>query len=321
MKYGKIDFVEKPVSRLILGTAVPYIQWGNDCDELFDAAYAAGITTFDTARCYMRSESILGKWLEKRNLYDKVVIQTKGALDGFFGNKRVNEKCIRRDLQSSAAALRTNFIDIYLLHRDDEKKDVGEIVEVMNTLVAEGKIGAFGGSNWTHTRLEEANEYAYKHNLQPFSLSQPHFGLAEAVKMPWAGCLSVTGKNNGESRAWYARTGFALTAYSPLGRGVFSGKFKSDDIRLAKKVLDGAAKTGFLYPENIERLRRTEKIAAETGYTVAQLALAWTLLQDMNVFVIVGSSRAASVKQNLTALDISLTDGQLAYMNLQADNY
>ena len=103
-------------------------------------------------------------------------------------------KDVREDLEKSLENLRTDYIDIYLAHRDDEQVSVEEIVEAFNALHAEGKIGAFGGSNWTHQRSEESNEYAYKHDMLPFTVSSPNFGLAEQVKDLWGGgSISISG--------------------------------------------------------------------------------------------------------------------------------
>ncbi len=319
MRYGEIPYVKRPVPRLILGTAVSYIQWGGDCDELFDAAHASGIDAFDTARCYMRSEDVLGSWMERRGLRDKVTLITKGGDCGMFGGGRLREKCIRADLRASLSALRTDRIDLYFLHKDDPFREVGEIVETMNALIAEGKIGAYGVSNWSCERVAAALEYADSHHLQPLSASQLQYGPAEAVRAPWRGCLTLTGEKQASARAWYARSGVAVLAYSPLGRGMFSGKFGSGDRRGAARAMDGAGRRGFLSEENFERLRRAEEIAAETGHTVPQVALAWTLGSEMNVFAVVGTARARGIERDLPAADIVLTAQQRAYLDLRPE--
>lgn len=321
MKYGEISYVKKPVPRIILGTAVPYIQWGKNCDELFDTALEAGVTAIDTARCYMRSENVVGEWMERRGVRDKITLISKGGLDGFLGNKRLHEKCIRADLKTSLTALRTERIDLYFLHRDDPSKGVDGIVETMNALIAEGKIGAYGASNWTYERIEAAQEYAYKKGLQPFSASQPHFSLAEAARMPWSGCLTLTGAKQAFAREWYARSNLVVLAYSPLGRGLFSGKFRGDDPRGAKRAMDAAARRGFYSEENFERLRRSEEMAEKLGLTVPQVALAWVLGAEMNIFAVVGTSRGAGLLADLPATEVALTPEQRAYMNLQSESY
>ena len=94
---------------------------------------------------------------------------------------------ILHDAHNSLAKLKTNHLDIYMLHRDDPSVPVGPIVDVLNRLYDEGKIGAFGGSNWTVERTEEANNYALKHGLQPFTVASPNFGLADQLGDPWGG--------------------------------------------------------------------------------------------------------------------------------------
>ena len=180
MEYVKIPYVEKGVSRIFYGTAGQPFMMGGNANDLLDAIYATGVNAFDTARNYMLAEKSLGKWIVDRGMRDKIVILSKCGHPSPFGRKRVNEKDIRKDLRKSLGYLGTDYIDIYLLHRDDPEVPVGEIVEIFNSLHSEGKIGAFGGSNWTHQRIAEANEYAYSHNLIPFTVP----GAADASRSP-----------------------------------------------------------------------------------------------------------------------------------------
>ncbi len=82
--------------------------------------------------------------------------------------------------------LGTDYLDLYVLHRDDPSVPVGPIVEALTAHKKAGRIGAFGGSNWTHERMQEANEYARVNDLTPFAVSSPNFSLAEQYKEPWA---------------------------------------------------------------------------------------------------------------------------------------
>ena len=240
--YGSIPYVDKPVSQIFYGTAIqPYLT-GQDANELLDAIYAAGITAFDCARNYMAAELSLGKWIDARGNRDKIVLLTKCGHPSMFGKKRINEKEIRKDFAKSSKYLHTDYFDIYLLHRDDPDVEAGTIVEIFNALHAEGKIGAFGGSNWMHQRIEQANEYAYAHNLIPFSVSSPNFGLADQINDPWGhGCVTISGPSQTEARRWYEQNGMPVIAYSSLGRGLFSGKLKSADTDKAASILDGTA--------------------------------------------------------------------------------
>ena len=316
MKYGEIPHVGKKVSRILMGTASAPFTAGEDGNELLDAVYALGINTFDTARVYGASEQVLGKWIAERGLRDQVVILSKCAHPAENGERRVNARAIREDFATSARCLQTEHIDIYLLHRDDPTVEVGEIVELLNAMHAEGKIGAFGGSNWTHERIATANEYAYKHDLIPFAVSSPHFSLAEQITDLWGGgCVAISGPSHRAARAWYEKAGMPVIAYSSLARGLFSGKLRADEPERAGEVLDDWAMKGYASPENFERLRRCEKLAEEKGCTVPQIALAWIFGQRLNLYAVISASAPGRMRGNIDALAVSLTEAELLYLD------
>jgi len=314
MKYANLSGCDKSVSRIIFGCASKMMFNGENCDEIFDAALAAGINAFDTARGYGKSERVLGGWIKRRNIRDKVTVISKGALHGLLGNNRVNEKCIRSDLQKSISALDGVGIDIYFLHRDDPKTDAGVYVELLNEFKQKGYIKAFGVSNWTYKRIIEANEYAEKHGLEPITASEPHYSLATAGRWTWIGCTSVTGAKHADEREWYINTGLPLFAFSPLGGGYLSGRVKSDDLKRTVKNLSHAMRVTFASEENAQRLRRCEALALETGCTVAQIALAYVLCSGMNAFAITGSTNPERIRQSAAAADINLTPERIRYL-------
>ena len=323
MKYTQIPYVDKPVSRILYGTAAEPYQSGGDGSRLLDAMLSLGVNTFDTARQYGYAENSLGNWITARNNREKIVILSKcGHHIPETGEKRVNEKEMRKDLELSLSSLQTDYIDIYILHRDDPDIPVGEIVEIFNAMHAEGKIRAFGGSNWTDRRIQEANEYAYQHNLLPFTVSSPHFGLAEQITDPWGGgAVTITGAENEAARAWYRQTQIATVAYSSLGRGLFSGKLKSTDYENASRVMDCYAMKGFCSRENFERLRRCEILAAEKSVSVPQIAMSWIFRQNINIFAVVSTGSASRMQENIDALNLELTEKECLYLDLKCENY
>ena len=317
MKYANINGIELPVSRIIYGTASAKFLAGEDCNEMLDTVSELGVTTIDTARVYGEAEKSIGNWLRARNNRKDVVILSKGGHPSEDGTRRISEKEIRYDLELSLEKLGTDFIDIYLLHRDDEDIPVGEIVEWLNALHKEGKIGEFGGSNWTHERIAEANEYAEVHGLKPFTISSPNYGIAEQVRDPWGGgCVTVSGKSN-PAREWYEQTQMPLIAYSALAHGLFSGRVKSADAARAAEVLDEAAIRGYGCEENFERLRRCEEMAKEKGVTVAQIAMAYIFGSSMNCFAVVSASTRERMENNIEALETELTQEECKYLNLE----
>jgi aryl-alcohol dehydrogenase-like predicted oxidoreductase len=313
MKYSEIKYVEKPLSRIVFGTDRAKMMANEDEFELLDAVYEAGITVFDTAACYGESEASLGRWIKARGLRDKVVLLTKGANPDNNRN-RLTQQDIMSDIETSFARLQTDYIDIYVLHRDDPSVPVGPIVELLNALHNDGRIGAFGGSNWTLGRTLEANAYAEKNGLIPFSVCSPSFGLAECIGDPWGGSVTISGPANKDFRAYLKKSWMPVFSYSSLGRGFFSGRLKSTDAGRAKEIIGfGADEYGF--PVNFEKLRRAEIMAKEKNATVSQLAFAWLMQQDLNIFGVTKPGSARHIAETIAALYIPLTEEEKKWLN------
>ena len=315
-RYGKIPGLEKPVSRMIFGTAIGPMIEGKNADELLDAAFAKGINTFDTARGYGRAEESLGGWMKRRDNREQVVVISKCGNCDSDGSVCVNRKVIETELAESLQALQTDYIDIYLLHRDDPKTPVSEMIDALNELQKEGKIKVFGVSNWVHERIEEANRYAKEHQLQGFSVSSPHFGLAEQIADPWGGnCVTITGKQNKAARNWYQENQMPIIAYSSLARGLMAGRIKSSQEVQAAEILDPFCVKGYVCHDNFERLARCEELAEKKGCTVSQIALAWMFRQDLNIYVLVSTTRAFRLEENLRAFTVNLSEEENRYLN------
>ena len=320
MEYGKIAGVEKPISRLVQGT-IPLSEADQSGSfALLDAVYALGCRTFDTAYSYGAGEKerVLSAWLADRGVRDEVVILGKGAHpEG--GRARVTPEDITNDLNESLRRLHTEQIEIYVLHRDNPDLPVGPIVEVLNEHHRAGKIGVFGGSNWTHERVCEANEYAAANNLVPFGVSSPNFSLAEQVQPPWAGCITVSGPVGEAARAWYREQGIPLFTWSSLAGGFFSGRFSRTNLDQFSTHLDEVCIKAYCYEQNFQRLDRARELATERGLTIPQIAMAYVLAQPDNIYPLVGCTTGEEFRQNAAALDLKLTEGELAWLDLRAD--
>lgn len=320
MIYGKIPYVAKPVSRIVHGTIMISGQKKDWSYELLDSIYALGVNAFDTAAVYGDGERVLGSWINDRQLRDKVVVLTKGAHHNAW-RKRVTPHDIISDVADSLAKLMTDYIDIYILHRDNPEIQVGPIVETLNRLHDAGQIGAFGGSNWSHERIQEANEYAYKYNLIPFMASSPNYGLAEQVEDPWGpGCVTISGPNEVIARDWYYKNQMPIFAYSSLGRGFFSGRIKSNEPKKAESLFQKPTLLGYCHPVNFKRLERVEVIAAEKQITVPQVVMAWLMKQPLNVYALVGAMNKEEMSENIAALHIDLSQEDADWLDLKRDN-
>lgn len=320
MLYGSVKGVDKSVSRLVLGTMIINARELEKSFSLMDAAIELGCTTLDTAHVY-GSEGAIGRWMEERKNRDKVIILTKGAHPN-ADRKRVTPFDITADMHDSLARLKTDYIDIYLLHRDDPDVPVGPIVECLNEHLRAGRIKAFGGSNWRHERIQEANDYAQSYGLVPFTASSPNFGLAEQVEDPWGpGCVSLSGPGEVKVREWYQKTQMPIFAYSSLGRGFFSGRITRENfLELKEKgMIDGACLRAYCHEVNFKRLERVQILAREKGMTVPQIATAYIMNQNLNVFALIGAVSREEFQANVEASKLKLTPEELEWLDLRRE--
>jgi aryl-alcohol dehydrogenase-like predicted oxidoreductase len=319
MEYVKFDGIDKKVSKFFLGTLGMLLADKEKHFATLDAAYDLGITAIDTARAY-NAEDTIGEWIESRGIRENIVLLSKGCHPSDY-RERVTPYDIDSDLAETLAELRTDYLDIYLLHRDNPALPVGPIVEKLNEHQAAGRIKVFGGSNWTHQRLEEANEYAYAHNLSPMSVSSPNFSLAEQVQNPFApGCVTIAGDKNKEAQDWYTKNQMPVLAYSSLARGLFSGRVNREIFEKDPDSIDIFCRTGYCCEENFVRIDRCQEIADEKGCTIPQVAMAYVLDCPMNAYPVIGAANRAELESSIGALNVKLTPQEVLYLNLKSDS-
>lgn len=316
MKYITLPQLQIPVSRMIYGTAFDKMMEGNPVDELLDYVLEQGITTFDTARSYGLSERVLGDWVQRRGNRDKINILTKGC-NPDMTKLKFTPQSLRGELEESLSELQMEYVDLYVLHRDDISQNVDVFIETLNGFVAEGKIKAFGASNWHYTRMDAANEYAYAHNLQGFSIGSPAFSLAEVVGDPWGGSIAISGEQNADARKWFEVNQIPVFNYSAFARGFMSGKYRTSMKQSVTMVLPSWTCEEYVCDANMERLRRAEQLADEKQATVGQINLAWIMQQAFVCCPVFSPSSIAHIEENLKGLDVSLTESELAWLDLK----
>ena len=332
MEYVCIPGVRKPVARMVLGTMIVTDEeearekgpWGNlgrqQAFDLLDGVFALGGTTFDTAHVYgiaSASERGLGKWMKERGNREQVVVLGKGAIRSSPpAPYKVMTSFITADIYESLALLQTDYMDMYMLHYDDEKHPVGPYVECLHSHWEAGCIHAYGGSNWSHQRIAEANDYAAKHGLQPFVISEPQYSLVEAK---WPGRVSIAGPSNKEARSWCAANGITIIPYQSLGAGFMSGRVTRENYAQANPTASHTFITAYCREENFERLDRATELAAEKGVTVPQINLAFMMQGDMTVLPLTGARSVAEFADSAKAIDVKLTAKERAWLDLESD--
>ena len=300
MKYSDIFY--KKSSRILLGTA--YFGDGiseKDSFDIMDAYVSMGGTHIDTARLYADgiSEVIVGKWVRERKAFD-IQISTKGGFPKAETPDvgRLSDMEIREDLDKSLKATGFECIDFYWLHQDDEKRGVGEIMETLNALVKEGKIKAFGVSNWTKERVGEALSYTEAHGLKSISASQIRFNPAV---MNEEGKISHLVGMDKENFTFYKEKNMPVAAYSSQAKGFFSKMAEVGEGALSDK-----AKKRYLNKENLETLDVLKELSEKYNLSIASaICAAFCSIESPIVFPVIGGSRVSQIIDSMKGADVN----------------
>ena len=294
------------VSKLILG-----------CDNrntiaegaiVWDAWVEAGGNAFDTGFVYGggRHEKVLGDWIAARGVAKQIVVIAKGAHSPYCV-----PGAIEPQLDLSLERLGLNAVPIYIMHRDNPAVPVGEFIDVLNGLRAAGKIGVFGGSNWSPARFAEANAYAARTGQQGLSILNNNLSLAVMEKPVWAGCIT---SNTPETLAMLRAGGAVHLSWSSQARGYFLPEALRNRL-----PADTAPETCFGSPANAERRRRAEVLAAERGVSAHNVATAWVLGQAFASLALIGPRSPGEIFSTLPGAALTLSAAEVLWLNLESD--
>ena len=282
------------------------------CFKVMDRYLEYGGDTFDTARTYMggQADESLGRWIRSRGIdRDKLTLVLKGGFPADSKKmhiSRLSPAEIAGDLEDSLAAVGTDHADLYLLHRDNPRLPVDEIMMTLDRLVREGKTRAVGCSNWTIGRIIEANEFAEKNNLTPLSLCQIHFSLGQTTAAQTKDVTHVPMSN--VEFGWYEESRFPIMGFGPLGRGYFHRKLSG------MEMTEGDRRYYDYIPENRRRAERLKKLSEATGYPIAAILLAYSRDNKLRSVPLAGFSRVEQMDEAYRALSFTLTAEQIRYL-------
>jgi aryl-alcohol dehydrogenase-like predicted oxidoreductase len=299
-----LGMTELEVSRIAFGTWQLGGDWGGfDEAEAIRAiryARALGVNFFDTAQAYGfgASERLLGRALREDldRRRDQLVLATKGGLR-MAGEQLVRDSSrawLRQGVEESLSALAVDYIDLYQVHWPDPDTPFEETALALQELVDEGKIRHVGVSNFSAAQMADFAR------TRPVETLQPPYHLfrreIEDEALPYAREQDV-----------------GVLVYGPLAHGLLTGAFDEQvtfppgDWRSESDLFRGDA-----LRRNLEKVRELERFARERGCGVSQLAIAWTLARPGVDVAIVGSRRTAHIEESLGALELRLTDEDLA---------
>jgi aryl-alcohol dehydrogenase-like predicted oxidoreductase len=271
-------------------------------------ALELGINFLDTAQLYgpMTNEELVGRAIKGRR--DEYVIATKfarrldaatpgdmstvGPLDGSADH-------VRSSIEGSLKRLGTDHVDLYYQHRVDPNVEIEETVGAMAELVQQGKVLHIGLSEAAAETIRRA------HAVHPVTAVQTEYSL-------W------TRDPEAEIIPTCRELGIGFVPYSPLGRGFLSGRFKSpEELDESDFRRHGPRFTGQNLQANLKLAAKVQEIAADKGIAPAQLALAWVLAQGEDIVPIPGTKRRTYLEQNVAAVDIELSDEDLARIDAE----
>ncbi len=301
MTYGTIPGVGIPVSRLVFGCDNQ--QTITHASAIFDDFFERGGNAFDTAYVYGGGlqERLLGRWIRQRDIRADVAVIVKGAHTPFCTPEFLDQQ-----FRESLDRLQTPYADIYLMHRDNLEVPVGEFVDVINEHHRAGRIKAFGGSNWSLERLQEAEAYAAKKGLQKFTCVSNNFSLARMVSPVWTDCISA---KEPAFMKWIADTGMSLLAWSSQARGFFTERAHPD------KKEDAELVRCWYSDDNFQRRERAIELARRKGVEPINIALAFVLCQPFPAFALIGPRLISETVSSLRGLSVTLTPEELRWLD------
>lgn len=320
MRTLSIAGLDKPASVIGLGTMIFHPDSAARDFGLIDTFLAHGGTYVDTAEVYGAveehgySEMVIGEWLAANpGKREAIILATKGLIPGYCaplhpGGATINPESVHKAIDGSLKRLKSDYLDIWMFHRDAPHHPVGPLVDALDEEVRAGRIRAYGASNWTTARIQEAIDYANANGKAAMMSSSPNFSLAAANEPFWPDTVVTTRQD----REWYKTHRFLLVAWSALGRGLFA-KGDPDD------QSDSDLVRVFYSDGNFERKRRAAAFGEAKGLSTFEVCLAYVINQDFPVVALNGAETPEQVADSARASDLHLSQAERDWLDLTSD--
>jgi aryl-alcohol dehydrogenase-like predicted oxidoreductase len=295
------------------GVGEVFRAWGStevaEARRLVDVCLEQGVNFFDTANVYSRgrSEEVLGAALAGRR--GEVLISTKASFPMGEGPNEVGSSrySLTRACEDSLRRLGTDYIDVYFMHGFDATTPVEETLSTLDNLVRSGKVRYIGCSNFSGWHLMKSLSVAERYGWSRYVIHQAHYSLASR-ELEWELMPLALDQKVG-TMVWSALGGGALSGKMRRGKAAPGGS------RVAEADFLAGARSDRVY-DVVEEL---ERIAAETGKTMSQVALRWVLQRPSIVNIVVGARNEAQLRENLGAVGWSLDDAQMTRLDAASE--
>lgn len=281
--------------------------------EILDAFTGAGFNFIDTADVYSRwapgnsggeSEAIIGNWLEKQGNRDKIVLATKVGSDMGDGKKGLKKDYIIQAAEASLKRLKTDYIDLYQTHFDEESTPVEETLEAYQQLIKDGKVRYVGTSNMSRERITESLQAAQEHGFPLYQTLQPHYNLYEREGY----------ESTYEPIALANKLG--VITYFSLSSGFLTGKYRSEaDF---SKSARGGGMEKYLNDRGFKILAALDEVAAKFSTTPTTVALAWLINRPGITAPIVSATSVSQLDGIIAAPNLELTADDVAFLTAES---
>lgn len=316
MKNIKLKNTDLTVSNIAMGTdSLGSLVNKKDSFELLDCYADCGGNIIDTAEGYASwvdggehaSENVIGEWLATRKNRGSMVISTKGAYYKYGAKHRLTEKDIFSDLDGSLDRLKTDYIDIYWLHRDSSEVTVEEIMDILAKAVKQGKVRYIGLSNWSYKRIEEANIYAKNMDMPQVIASQIQYSAAHPNIENNEPDLVIM---NDEEYEYFKNHDLSVFAFASQAKGFFSKYLKG-----GREALSPKAYARYYNEETLNRFKRLDKIRKEHDCSIGAGAIAAICNNyDFDTIPIIGCKNTEQLKDSLSGGNINLSREEMDFI-------
>jgi aryl-alcohol dehydrogenase-like predicted oxidoreductase len=275
----------------------------NEAKDVIHAALDAGITLFDTADIYGNrgdSEMALGQWLGPRRkdivLASKFGMAMDDASEKIGGSRRY----IMQAVEDSLRRLKTDWLDLYQLHRPDPRTPIDETLRALDDLIREGKVRYIGCSNLPAWQVVDAAATAQMHGLNHFICAQDEYSLL--FRQPEAELIPAL-----------KAKGMGLLPFYPLAGGMLTGKYTRNAAAPAgTRFADPKLAARYLHDANWPKVEKLQAFAQARGKTLLELSLSWLAAQSVVPSIIAGATKPEQITQNISAASWKLTAEDLA---------
>ena len=320
MRYHDVHPLSCRVSAIGMGTMIFHPDTEERDFALLDSFIENGGTYVDTAEVYGAveeygySEMVIGDWLaDNPGMRERIILASKGLIPGYCapihpGGAKIDPDSVHKAIDGSLERLKTDHLDIWMFHRDNPEHPVGPLVDALDEEVQAGRIRAYGASNWTVSRIQEAIDYAREAGKAEIMSSSPNFSLAKANEPFWPETVT-TGP---EEKSWHESNNLLLVAWSALGRGFFAKAVPQD-------LSDADLVRVFYSDENFERKRRAEMFGEAKCMNMFEIALSYVISQSFPVVALNGAETPEQVASSARAGALLLLPAERDWLDLSSD--